>query len=577
MRVHSLGLAPAMRVLLCLCALLLAAGLLSGALAWCWTQAACVASLRGPTRLSAGDAARASWQLVLHGGWSTPGGAFPTAAERAGAPGAWAYIAVAVAGIVLTGRGGWLLTRHLEDWRAGSPLGKDQRTLGRRAVERGWVRQRTWARPTDLRRLWVAVPQSGRPYLGVTGGPRPRMLAAEGEVQPMVIAPPRAGKSSGFVVPWLLDHDGPALVLSTKRDIYDATEPFRRSLGRVWVYDPFGDDGSAAFTPLIPARSWPGALRAGEALASAAHPDQANAANEFWDKEAASMLAPLLHAAALAGVDMSELVRWLDARDFTGAIIALKASGAAAAADQLEGVGRRDERNRETTVMSALNLLRAYRYPQLAALAVDGLTPERFLDGQANTIYVVAAGHDQEILRPVILALLAAIYETAVIKARRDGPLQPRLFILMDEAANIAPVRNLASWLSQCGDHGIVIATIWQSIAQIDQRYGRAARDAICAASTAQLFIPPLAEPTSAGYLTELLGEEPVANASGGISHNTLAVGHQKAAPAPWLRQVGRGRAILIYRDLPPAIVRAPGWFEDPRFRRYRQVLARRD
>ena len=49
------------------------------------------------------------------------------------------------------------------------------------------------------------------------------MLAAEAEVQPMVIAPPRAGKSSGFVVPWLLDHDGPALVLSTKRDVYEAT------------------------------------------------------------------------------------------------------------------------------------------------------------------------------------------------------------------------------------------------------------------------------------------------------------------------------------------------------------------
>ncbi len=56
---------------------------------------------------------------------------------------------------------------------------------------------------------------------------------------------------------------------------------------------------SAAFTPLIPAGSWAGAIRVGEALASAAHPDQANAANEFWDKEAASMLAPLLHAAAL--------------------------------------------------------------------------------------------------------------------------------------------------------------------------------------------------------------------------------------------------------------------------------------
>ncbi len=376
-----------------------------------------------------------------------------------------------------------------------------------------------------------------------------------------------------------LDHHGPALVLSTKRDIYDATAPYRRGLGRVWVYDPFGDRASAGFTPLVPARSWPGAIRAGEALASAAHPDSSNAANEFWDKEAASMLAPLLHAAAIAGESMSELVRWLDARDFTDAISCLKGAGASAAADQLEGVSRRDERNRETTVMSALNLLRAYRYPQVAACAVGDLTPERFLDGKANTIYVVAAGHDQDALRPVILALVAAMYEAAIVKARRNGVLDPRLFILMDEAANIAPVRNLAPWLSQCGDHGIVIATIWQSIAQIDQRYGRAARDAICAASTAQVFIPPLAEPTSAGYLTELLGEEPVANASSstGLARHTLSVGHQKAGPSPWLRQIARGRAVLVYRDLPPAIVRAPGWFEDPRFARYARLLAARD
>jgi type IV secretory pathway TraG/TraD family ATPase VirD4 len=148
--------------------------------------------------------------------------------------------------------------------------------------------------------------------------------------------------------------------------------------------------------------------------------------------------------------------------------------------------------------------------------------------------------------------------------------------MLMDEAANIAPVRNLAAWLSQCGDHGIVIATIWQSIAQIDQRYGRAARDAICAASTAQVFIPPLAEPTSSGYLSDLLGEEPIANASSGGSGESLAVTHAKTAQTPWLRQVPRGRAILVYRDLPPAIVRAPGWFEDPRFARYRRMLQAR-
>ncbi len=426
MRVHAVGRRPVTRLLLCALGVLALAGLVSGTVAWCWTQAACLLSLHAPMRLPAGDAAHAMWQLLVRGGWSTPYRAFPTAAERAEAPGAPAYVIVAVCLLALLGQGGWRLYRRVRAWRAGSPLGKAQRTVGRRAVDRGWVRQRTWALPADLRRLWVPGPVSGRPYLGVIGRVPARTLAAEPEVQPMVVAPPRSGKSSGFVVPWLLDHDGPALVLSTKRDIYDATAPYRRGIGRVWVYDPFGDrserrvHAAGAGTHLAgrdPRRrsAWP----------QRRTPISSNAANEFWDKEAASMLAPLLHAAAIAQESMSELVRWLDARDFTGAIGVLKGAGAAAAADQLEGVSRRDERNRETTVMSALNLLRAYRYPQVAACATGDLTPEGFLDGQANTIYVVAAGHDQEALRPVILALVAAMYEAAIVKARKHGAAGP--------------------------------------------------------------------------------------------------------------------------------------------------------
>lgn len=578
MRIHTVGRRPATRMLVCIVGLLALTGLVSGVLPWCWTQAACVLSLRAPMRLPAGDAASAMWRLLIRRGWSTPYRAFPTAAEREAAPGAVAYALVVVFSVMFVGWVAWKVYRQVRGWRAGSPLGKEQRTVARRAVDRGWVRQRTWALPSDMRRLWVSGPVSGRPYLGVIGKAPPRTLAAEPEVQPMVVSPPRVGKSSGYVIPWLLDHPGPALALSTKLDTYTATAPYRRGLGQVWVYDPFGNGRSAGFSPLVPARTWSGALRAGEALASAAHPDQANAANEFWDKEAASMLAPLLHAAALAGVSMAEVVRWLDARDFSDPLRILKGAGAGAAADQLEGVGRRDERNRETTVMSALNLLRAYRFPEVAGCADGDLTPERFLDGRANTIYVVAAEHDQEVLRPVILALVSAVYRAAIEKARRTGALDPPLMIVLDEAANIAPVRNLASWLSQCGDHGIIIPTLWQSIAQIDHRYGRAARDAICAASTAQMFLPPLADPSTVGYLTELLGEEPVANASSstGLARHTLSVGHQKAGPSPWLRQIERGRALLVYRDLPPAIVRAPRWFEDPRFARYAELLAQR-
>jgi type IV secretory pathway TraG/TraD family ATPase VirD4 len=542
-------------------------GLWSGAVMWVWTQTALLLSASAPIGLSLAVARSATWRLIGRGAWGDPAVAYP-AAIRSELPGGVAFIAAAVLLAAVLAGAMWSVVRRVRRWGAGSPLGLEQAGLRRRAMERGWVRPRTWASPDDLRRLWVLAPTSGRPYLGWTGRAPARMLAAEVEVQPLVVAPPRAGKSSGFVIPWLCDHDGPALVLSTKRDVYNATVGHRERLGRVWVYDPFGSEASAGFTPLVAAREWSDALRTSEALAGAAHGDQNSAASQWWDQEAATLIAPLLHAAALEGEAMDCVLRWLDTRNFDDAKQSLLAAGVRQAWEVLDGVGRRDVRNRETTVMSAVNLLRAYRYPQVSRHAYADITPAAFLDGAANTIYVVASENDQRVLRPAILALAGAIYEAAIDKARRFGPLRPRLFLLLDEAANIAPIRDLAAWLSQCGDHGVLVATIWQSIAQIDHRYGRPARDAILAATTAQLFLPPLADPTTTGYLNGLLGEEPVAQQSRqrGGGPGTLSVAHRPVASAPWLREIERGRALLIYRDLPPAAVRTPGWFEDPRF-----------
>lgn len=170
MRVHTLALRPWARLALCAAGLTLAAAVLGGGAAWCWTQAARVVSLQTPMRLPLADAAHAMWRLLLHGGWRAPARAFPTAPERAGAPGAGAYMLVALLAGALLMRCGWVASRHLADWQAGSPLALAQRSVGRRAVERGWVRQRTWARPRDLRRLWVPGPVSGRPYLGSSAG-----------------------------------------------------------------------------------------------------------------------------------------------------------------------------------------------------------------------------------------------------------------------------------------------------------------------------------------------------------------------------------------------------------------------
>jgi type IV secretion system protein VirD4 len=573
-RAQAPGRRRARRLLLGAMLAMLLTGLLSGVLLWLVAQTALLLSLHLPLDLSLSSSRAATLRLIFTGRWSNPASAFPSRAQRAAFPDprAWA-IALGVLGAlpVLAVIAVWRMVRA---WSSGSPLHHSQPIRWLR--DSGLIRQRTWARPHDLRRLWVPGPVRGRPYLGWAGRTRPRMLACEPEVQTLLVAPPRVGKSSGFVIPWLLDHTGPALVLSVKRDVYDATVAYRQGLGRVWVYDPFGDQPTCSFTPLSAADTWEGALRGASALASAAHPDNANAASEFWDREAAILLAPLLHAATLTDQTIATVVQWLDMRDFAPADAYLQEIGADAAAAQLRSVLARDPRNRETTVMSASSLLRAYRYPRVTRPTKDELSAQAFFDGAPNTIYVVAAAHHQHDLQPVILALVSSIYETAIETSRRHGPFKPELYLLLDEAANIAPVCDLAPWLSQCGDHGITIATSWQSIAQIDERYGKPDRDAILAASTAQIFLPPLADPTTTEYVRSLLGEEPVSQASHGRrlgAPETVSLSQQSVAPAPWLRQVQQGHALLVYRDLPPAILRTPGWYQDPRFAAYQQYV----
>jgi hypothetical protein len=71
---------------------------------------------------------------------------------------------------------------------------------------------------------------------------------------------------------------------------------------------------------------------------------------------------------------------------------------------------------------------------------------------------------------------------------------------------------------------------------------------------------------------------EPVSQASHsrrGSASETVSISEQRVTGAPWLRQVDSENALLIYRDLPPAVVRAPRRFADPRFERYRRSLNR--
>jgi type IV secretion system protein VirD4 len=72
--------------------------------------------------------------------------------------------------------------------------------------------------------------------------------------------------------------------------------------------------------------------------------------------------------------------------------------------------------------------------------------------------------------------------------------------VLLDEAADLAPLRDLPAHLSQAAGHGVRIATIWQSVGQLHHRYGDASDD-ILANSTAKLFMGPVTDDRTGRYV----------------------------------------------------------------------------
>ena len=163
-----------------------------------------------------------------------------------------------------------------------------------------------------LRRLEVRKPTAGRVTLGRVAG---HLVAAEEGASLAVVGPSGCGKTAGFAIPALLEWDGPVIATSVKTDLVARTLDARRRKGKVWVYDPTGCAGlpTDRWSPLAECKTWAGAQRMSRWLVKAADPKRG--ASDFWVQQAQKTLAPILHAAAVSGRIMADVVRWVDTEE----------------------------------------------------------------------------------------------------------------------------------------------------------------------------------------------------------------------------------------------------------------------
>lgn len=435
-----------------------------------------------------------------------------------------------------------------------------------------------WARHQDVRSLAVRGPVPGRVVLGRAGR---QLVAAEPRHSVLVVGPTQSHKTSGFAVPALLEWSGPVLAASVKTDLVAHTLGWRRRCGQVWLYDPSGCTGlrSSPWSPLATAWHWSAARRVAHALVEAARPSTGNVADaEFWYASAAKLLAPLLLAASVSGRTMADVVRWLDEQEQPEVIDALWAAGpdASAAMQAARATWNRDDRQRSAVYTTAETVVDAFAgVPDPDPGPHGPIDAAALLEGH-HTLYLCAPAHEQRRLRPLFAALTTAVLDTAfATAARAGGPLDPPLLVVLDEAANIAPLAELDALASTAAGHGIQLVTIWQDLAQLTARYGARA-GTVVNNHRVKVFLSGIADPATLEHVSALIGETEQRQGTvtfdgrGGRSRSEAVV-TRRLAPPDWLRRMLPGTGVVVSGHLPPVRLRLRPWWREGELRRRAQ------
>ncbi|WP_354699910.1 hypothetical protein DSM112329_00169 [Paraconexibacter sp. AEG42_29] len=313
-------------------------------------------------------------QVPWHAG--DPAAAFDPTTARLLPGAAWFWLTLAT--VMLTGLGaaGWLALRV--------DRARGRRVMALRPYDpRRRITPRAFARPRDLRHMPAGVPDSWS-TIRLDG----RMIGTAPQSHILLIAPTRSGKTTGPVTAWTLEHQGPAVVTSTKIDIVALTAGARLRHGPVWIYGPGVPDDAlplpaCGWTPLDGCATWEGAQMMARWLAAnttGGSDVQESDGGRFYNKEAGRVLAALLHAAKLAGRDMLTVNRWLRRED-AEPLRLLRTHGADLAAETLDAFRKTDTKPRSLTIATCGQLIDAYEFASVQASDYSDFSPSRLLDG----------------------------------------------------------------------------------------------------------------------------------------------------------------------------------------------------
>lgn len=423
----------------------------------------------------------------------------------------------------------------------------------------------------------------------------------------LTVAPTRAGKGVGAVVPALLETADSVLVTDPKGENFAITGAYRRDvLGqRVVALDPFGlaerlglpDDlcraALGAYNPLdlIDAAS-PDAVDDAAVIADMLVVPEPGSAGSFWDDEARALLAGLvLHVASAASVRSSRTLLTVRAlltlspAEFKELMTKMEASPLPAVQRAANRLQQKEDRERSGVVSSAqrhTHFLDSARMEHVLGGSASGAASGKASSALALaelgtgplTLYLVLPPDRLDTfsrwLRLVIACAVAELARTPPVRGRR-------VLFLLDEFANLGPMAPVKRAVSLMAGYGIRVWTFLQDLTQLKGLYPRDWETFVANADVIQAF--GVTDQTTAEYLSKMVGRTTVfgqsqtAGKSRGKNYSRSAgssaseQGRDLATPDE-LRRLGPDEELLLAGREDPVIATKVRYYADRQLKR---------
>ena len=340
----------------------------------------------------------------------------------------------------------------------------------------------------------------------------------------LVLGPSRSGKTSSLIIPNLIRSSRAVVTTSTKPDVIAVSGAARRDIHTI-VFDPSGTvdipPGAhrVGYSPIEHSKRWDDAVITSRSLAASRFFNRSP--HDHFVERSSTLVASLLHEAALRDVSLGRFANDVDQRRIEPALDLLRIHHGSdhPSVAGLEGVLSASDRELASIWSTASSQLEGVRseaarhVARLPPLAIDD-----FLDG-GHHLHIVAPSRYQAVTAPLVVGMIHSVLHRTYDRA------DSRLLLALDEIANVAPLPDLTTIVSEGGGLGVTTLACLQDLSQARHRWGDVASGFLSLFPTS-VVLPGITDRDTLELLSLVAGQRHQVQRTTQLDHRGRVRGH---------------------------------------------------